>query len=561
MRWRVLASSLAIALAPSLAAPLSAQHEMHGAPSAGAWRMIPMDATMPMLPGLEGAVPVVAPFLPGQGMDAAMLPEARPSEIVVMADGDTLDIAVSMVRRTIGGHQSVMFGYNGQYPGPLIQAPKDATLIVRVRNEIEMPTTVHWHGVRLDNRFDGVAGVTQDAIGQGESFTYEVHVPDAGMFWYHPHVREDVQQDLGLFGNLLVTSPDPDHYGPSHREEVFVLDDVLMDEQGLLPWGESAPTHALMGRFGNVMMVNGETDHRLTVDRGEVVRFFLTNVANARTFNVTFGGARVKVVASDVGRFEREQWIESVVIAPAERYVVDVRFDEPGEVAIANTIQAINHFRGEFYPHVDTLSLVTVTDRPAEQAIGTAFETLREHAEVTDEIERFRPFFGREPDHELETTVRVRNLPQSIVLSMEADTLYVPPMEWNDAMPMMNWLSTGEQVTWILRDRRTGAENEEIDWRFDVGDVVKIRIHNTPDSFHPMNHPMHIHGQRFLVLTMDGVENENLVWKDTAIVPVGSTVDLLVEMSNPGRWMMHCHIAEHLHAGMMFGFTVDGGTP
>jgi FtsP/CotA-like multicopper oxidase with cupredoxin domain len=520
-----------------------------------------MDATMPMLPGLEGAVPVVAPFLPGQGMDAAMLPEARPSEIVVMADGDTLDIAVSMVRRTIGGHQSVMFGYNGQYPGPLIQAPKDATLIVRVRNEIEMPTTVHWHGVRLDNRFDGVAGVTQDAIGQGESFTYEVHVPDAGMFWYHPHVREDVQQDLGLFGNLLVTSPDPDHYGPSHREEVFVLDDVLVDEQGLLPWGESAPTHALMGRFGNVMMVNGETDHRLTVDRGEVVRFFLTNVANARTFNVTFGGARVKVVASDVGRFEREQWIESVVIAPAERYVVDVRFDEPGEVAIANTIQAINHFRGEFYPHVDTLSLVTVTDRPAEQAIGTAFETLREHAEVTDEIERFRPFFGREPDHELETTVRVRNLPQSIVLSMEADTLYVPPMEWNDAMPMMNWLSTGEQVTWILRDRRTGAENEEIDWRFDVGDVVKIRIHNTPDSFHPMNHPMHIHGQRFLVLTMDGVENENLVWKDTAIVPVGSTVDLLVEMSNPGRWMMHCHIAEHLHAGMMFGFTVDGGTP
>jgi FtsP/CotA-like multicopper oxidase with cupredoxin domain len=561
MRWRVLASSLAIALAPSLAAPLSAQHEMHGAPSAGAWRMIPMDATMPMLPGLEGAVPVVAPFLPGQGMDAAMLPEARPSEIVVMADGDTLDIAVSMVRRTIGGHQSVMFGYNGQYPGPLIQAPKDATLIVRVRNEIEMPTTVHWHGVRLDNRFDGVAGVTQDAIGQGESFTYEVHVPDAGMFWYHPHVREDVQQDLGLFGNLLVTSPDPDHYGPSHREEVFVLDDILMDEQGLLPWGESAPTHALMGRFGNVMMVNGETDHRLTVDRGEVVRFFLTNVANARTFNVTFGGARVKVVASDVGRFEREQWIESVVIAPAERYVVDVRFDEPGEVAIANTIQAINHFRGEFYPHVDTLSLVTVTDRPAEQAIGTAFETLREHAEVTDEIERFRPFFGREPDHELETTVRVRNLPQSIVLSMEADTLYVPPMEWNDAMPMMNWLSTGEQVTWILRDRRTGAENEEIDWRFDVGDVVKIRIHNTPESFHPMNHPMHIHGQRFLVLTMDGVENENLVWKDTAIVPVGSTVDLLVEMSNPGRWMMHCHIAEHLHAGMMFGFTVDGGTP
>ena len=544
-----------------LPAPARAQHEGHHMPAGSAWRMVPMDPNMPMLPGLEGAVPVVDPFVPGDGMDPSMLPEARASELVTMTNRDTLDIAVSMVRRTIAGHEMVMFGYNGQYPGPLIRAPKDATLIVRVTNEIQMPTTIHWHGVRLDNRFDGVPGVTQEAIERGESFTYEVHVPDAGMFWYHPHVREDVQQDLGLFGNLLVTSPDPAYYGPAHREEIFVLDDILMDDQGALPWGASAPTHALMGRFGNVMMVNGETDYRLDARRGEVIRFYLTNVANSRTFNVTFGGARVKIVASDVGRFEREQWVGSVVIAPAERYVVDVRFDEPGEVAIANTIQAINHFRGEFYPHVDTLALVTVADQPAEADVSRAFETLREHAGVVDEVERLRPHFDRAPDHELETTVRVRDLPQSIVLSMEADTLYVPPMEWNDAMPMMNWLSTGEQVTWILRDRRTGAENEDIDWRFRLGDLVKIRIFNNPDSFHPMNHPIHVHGQRFLVVSMDGVENENLVWKDTAIVPVGSTMDLLVEMSNPGEWMLHCHIAEHLHAGMMFGFTVEGDRP
>ena len=330
-----------------------------------------------------------------------------------------------------------------------------------------------------------------------------------------------------------------------------------MDDQGVLPWGESAPTHALMGRFGNLMMVNGETDHRLTAQRGEVIRFYLTNVANSRTFNVTFGGARVKVVASDVGRFEREQWIGSVVIAPAERYVVDVRFDEPGQVAIANTIQAINHFRGEFYPHVDTLSLVTVSDDPAEESISAAFESLRTHDDVIADIERYRQYFGRAPDHELEATVRVQDLPQSIVLSMEADTLFFPPMEWNDAMPMMNWLSTGEQVTWILKDRATGAENGDIDWRFEVGDVVKIRIFNSPESFHPMNHPIHIHGQRFLVTSMDGVQSENLVWKDTAIVPVGSTMDVLVEMSNPGEWMIHCHIAEHLSAGMMFSFTVE----
>lgn len=556
------ATCLALSLLPvGQAAAQHDMHGMHGMTMGDGWRMVPMDMNMPMLPGLADAVPVVGPFMPGAGMDPGMLPEARPSEVVALQDGETLDISVSMVRRTINGHEMIMFGYNHQYPGPLIQAPKDATILIRVTNDIEMPTTIHWHGIRLENRFDGVPGQTQQAIERGETFTYEVHVPDAGLYWYHPHVREDVQQDLGLFGNLLVTSPDPEYYGPAHREEVFVLDDLLMDDQGALPWGDRAPTHALMGRFGNVMMVNGETDYRLEARRGEVVRFYLTNVANSRTFNVTFGNARVKVVASDISRFEREQWVGSVVIAPAERYVVDVLFEEAGEVVIANTIQAINHFRGEFYPHVDTLSIVTVRDEVAETEPTAAFETLREHDDVIDDIERFRPYFGRAPDYELETTVRVRNLHQSIMLSMEADTLYVPPIEWNDAMPMMNWLSTAEEVTWIFRDPNTGAENGEIDWSFEVGDVVKVRIFNTPNSFHPMNHPVHVHGQRFLVLSMDGVQNENMVWKDTAIVPVGSTMEMLIEMSNPGEWMIHCHIAEHMHAGMMFSFSVEGEGP
>ncbi len=534
-------------------------HMMHDMSMAGGWRMVPMDPNMPMLPGIEGLVPVVDPFKPGmdmEGMDMSMLPEARPSELVELGDGDTLDIAVSMVRRTLAGHEVVMYGYNEQYPGPLIKAPQGGTVVVKVTNEIQMPTTIHWHGVRIDNRFDGVPGITQKPIEQGESFTYQVNVPDAGMFWYHPHVREDVQQDLGLFGNLLVTSPDPDYYGPANRQEIFVLDDILMDDQGLLPWGKDAPTHALMGRFGNVMMVNGQTGYHLTAKRGEVIRFFLTDVANTRTFNVLFGGAKIKVVASDVGRYEREKWVPSVIIAPAERYVVDVQFDEPGDFAITNSIQAVNHFAGTFYPHVDTLATITVSDEPAEPDLSEAFATLRENEAVVQDIERYRPLFDKAPDKELETTVRVSGLPVPIVQSMEMDTLYVPPVEFMDAMPMMNWLSTAKQVTWILRDRETGKENADIDWTFHVGDVVKIRVFNNPKSFHPMNHPFHIHGQRFLVTSIDGKPNDDLVWKDTAIIPVGSTVDLLVEMSNPGTWMAHCHIAEHLHSGMMFDFDV-----
>ena len=546
----------------SAPSPAAAQEPMeHGthamADDSAGWRMPPMP-NMPMIPGLEGKVPVVGPLLPGSGMDLSTLPEARPSEPVEIIRGDTLELAVSMVRRTLRGRDYAMYGYNGQYPGPFIRALRGATVVVRVTNRIRMPTTVHWHGVRLENRFDGVPGLTQEPIAYGESFTYEVRVPDDGMFWYHPHAREDVQQDLGLYGNLLVVPRDSTAYGPVHREELFVLDDILVDERGFIPWGEEAPTHALMGRFGTLMLVNGSPDHALEVRRGEVVRFWMTNVANARTFNVRFPGGRVKVVGSDVGRFERETWSPSVVIAPAERYVVEARFTEPGTHAITNSIQAVNHFRGEFYPHVDTLALVTVTDGEAEPDLSEAWETLRENPGVTADIERYREHFDREPDHELVTTVRVRDLPLPIVRSMEIDTLYVPPIEWNDAMPMMNWLSTGEQVEWILRERETGAENEEIDWSFRTGDVVRIRIFNDTASFHPMNHPIHVHGQRFLVVARDGIPADNLVWKDTAILPVGSTMDILVEMSNPGAWMLHCHISEHLHSGMKLTFQVEG---
>ncbi|MGY8779136.1 MAG: multicopper oxidase domain-containing protein, partial [Longimicrobiales bacterium] len=136
---------LATVILPSSA---RAQHDTHNMGMGMGWRMVPMDMEMPMLPGLEGTVPIVGPFMPGLGMDPAMFPEARPSEVVALADMDTLDISVSTVRRTIEGHEMIMFGYNGQYPGPLIQAPKDATIVVRVTNDIEMPTTIHWHGVR-----------------------------------------------------------------------------------------------------------------------------------------------------------------------------------------------------------------------------------------------------------------------------------------------------------------------------------------------------------------------------------------------------------------------------
>jgi len=530
---------------------------MHAAPnvSRARWTMPPMRPALmsSSMPGMRGLVPRVAPLRVGAAVDTTALPLSRPRELVRLRDRDTLRLESGLVRRTINGKTLVMYGFNGQHPGPLIDVPKGSTIVVQFRNGIDQPSSIHWHGVRLDNRFDGTVGVTQDAVAPGERFTYTVRFPDAGLYWYHPHIREDIQQDLGLYGNMLVRPPSGGYYAPVNREEVLMLDDLLLGDDGLTPYGAEAPTHALMGRFGNVMLVNGEPRHDLVVRLGEVVRFYLTNASSARVFNLSFPGTRMKIVASDVGKFEREEMVPSVVLAPAERYVVDVEFGRAGRVPMLNRVQALDHMVGLFAPEEDTLGTVRVTDAAVAPRYATQFARLRRNADVAGEIAPFRRLFDAPPARSLVLTMRTEGLPAAVsnmLIGINA------PMDWNDGMAMMNWVSTGKEVRWVLRDPDTGKENMDIDWRFRVGDAVKIRVFNDPAASHAMQHPLHLHGQRFLVVSRDGVAATNLVWKDTAIIPAGETVDLLVDMANPGRWMIHCHVAEHLGAGMMGVFEV-----
>jgi FtsP/CotA-like multicopper oxidase with cupredoxin domain len=547
--WLVAAAGLFPGAVPAQQPPPH-PHAMPGMAAESSAMPIPMPPGMQMLPGLIGLAPPGGTFLPGAGVDLGRLPLARPSQVTRLRDGDTLDLTAMLVRREIKGRAFAMYAFNGQMPGPLIRVPRNATIVVRFRNRIDLPSTVHWHGVRLDNRFDGADGVTQDAVAPRDSFVYRVHFPDAGVYWYHPHVREDIEQAMGLFGNLLVDPPEADYYSPANREAAVMLGDLLLNADSLIPFGREDPDFALMGRVGNVLLVNGEPDYALQVHRGEVVRFSLTNVASSRTFNVSFGGAPIKVIASDASRFEREEPVASVVLAPAERYVVEVRFPGPGRYALVNAVQAINHYRGEFEPEVDTLGIITVDSAAATPDYATQFAELRTNAAVTQDIARYRSAFDRPPDRQFTLTLEVTGLPLASVQFMSIDTAYYAPVEWVDAMPDMNWLSTGRQVRWVIRDDATGRENMDIDWRVRRGAVVKLRIVNAPRSFHPMQHPIHLHGQRMLVVARDGVPTPNLVWKDTALIPVGSTVDLLIDAANPGAWMLHCHIAEHLGAGM-----------
>jgi FtsP/CotA-like multicopper oxidase with cupredoxin domain len=319
-----------------------------------------------------------------------------------------------------------------------------------------------------------------------------------------------------------------------------------------------------MGRFGNVPLVNGEPRWETDVARGEVVRLYVTNVANARTWNLSLPGARMKVVATDVGRFEREEWVESVAIAPAERYVVEARFDAPGEVPLLHRAHGIDTVYGNYVQEEDTLGVVRVGSDPAADADGTvgrAFEALAETSEVIADVVRLRDRLDDPPDRTLVLTVDVDPLPFPLGPILAGERTYFPPLEWAGTMPEMNWVTTGRRVRWALEDPGTGRRDHAIGWRFRQGETVRLRLVSDRDAFHAMHHPIHLHGQRFLVAAVNGVPVANRAWKDTVVVPAGGSVDLVVEMSNPGDWMLHCHTAEHLEAGMHTVFSVEQGRP
>src|ERR687886_2630068 len=293
------------------------------------------------------------------------LPEARETELVELGDGDEFALEIIPVKKRIGDATVRMLAYNGSVPGPTLKVPQDATITVHVTNHGDIDATVHWHGLRLENRYDGTHD-TQAPIPVGETFTYQVHVPDAGAYWYHPHIREDYGQELGLYGNILATPNGADYWPPANRELLLTLDDILIEDGQVAGFREAETTHVAMGRFGNVMLVAGEADLQLSVNRGEVVRFYLTNTANTRVFNVSLPGAQMKLVGADAGHYEHEELAEEVLLAPSERVVVDVLFPDAGELELQHRTPEQTY----------RLASITVTDEQAEPSYADEFARL-----------------------------------------------------------------------------------------------------------------------------------------------------------------------------------------
>jgi len=524
--------------------------------------------------------------------ETAGLPEVLGPGVIRLADGDRLDLRIGPARKNIDGAELRMLAYNGSVPGPVLRVGQGSEITVQVRNDGDVEATVHWHGLRLENQYDGVPDETQVPIPIGGTYTCKVRFPDAGFYWYHPHIREDFGLEMGLYGTIVVESADPSYWPAADRQLTLTLDDLLVEDGHIAPFSRSGPTFVAMGRYGNVMLINGETRFSGQAAAGEVVRLYLVNTANTRIFNFAIRGARAKLVGGDSGRYERETITGEVLLAPSERAVIDVLFDTPGQVRLEHRTP----------DHVYDLGGFTVTDGVPGAAAGS-FGTLRTDPELTAEHQAIGHDTERPPDkvlafyslmpllygeddtpasayacpmHPEVTATEPGTCPNCGMKLVPSDAPLAPAsephqdaahshdhgdgLEWEDLMPQINQASDSGNMIWQLIDRQTGAKNADIDWAFTVGDRVKIRLVNEMDSDHPMHHPFHVHGAgRFLILSRDGQPEPNLAWKDTVLLRSGETVDILLDVSNPGLWMAHCHIAEHNQSGMMFSFNVARG--
>ena len=457
--------------------------------------------------------------LAGEATARGLQPEGWDAGLELSAAVDTnpdphvveINLEARVARVEIAPGQSVdAWTYGGRVPGPVIRVRVGDRLIVHFSNALPAPTTIHWHGVRVPFQMDGVPGSSQPAVNPGESFTYDFIVPDAGLYWYHPHVMSAAQSGFGLYGALLVD--DLDENVGVDDELVMVLSDMALDERGALEAPDAGGSIAnVFGREGSHVLLNGRKQSSLIVRSGAPQRWRIVNAAKSRYFNLDLGGLPFKQIGGDGGLQEYAVERDTLLLAPGERAdVLVIPRLEPGETI---TMRSILVNRGLFttegrFPYDELLTIRGADAAPYSAEGGPA---------VLPKLRELIP------------------LPQAGATQVDLElTLDQPP----DAAPEYG-----------IRGALYSARHKALKVR--IGETQIWTVKNSTK----WSHPFHLHGFFFQVLDEHGAPMKPLAWKDTVDIPFERTVRLIVRFDDregvTGAWMLHCHILDHAEAGLM----------
>ncbi len=410
----------------------------------------------------------------------------------------------------VGGALVEAFTYDGVVPGPTLRGTLGETLEVTFTNGLEHPTTIHWHGVHVPWAMDGVTWM-QDPIEPGGVFTYTYELTRPGTFWFHPHFDTERQVDLGLFGVLVVEDPDDP---PTDAERVLVFD--LWGES--MPMDGSEPTAAPAGHhhahsMSEDWLVNAQRRPVFSHAPGTTVRARLLNASNVGYLELSWPGQ--VVLGHDQGLLPSPEQPESLLLAPGDRAEVLWTLGEAGFVAEA----APWTLHGGSLPDSDPFSA------PIE-----VFEVVVEGQATYDPENAPTP---AEPD--LEPWTGAPHPPTAD--PGWTDIVYV----FSGSPEGGEWLINGELFPDItIESLPLGSEA-----------IVEVR------NLSPSEHPFHLHGHSFELLSVDGEPPAQRTLEDTLNVPIYSIARLLLHADNPGDWMAHCHILPHASGGMMTVLRVE----
>jgi len=388
-----------------------------------------------------------------------------------------------------------VWSYNDQIPGPLIRAKVGTTMVIDFANRLKEPSSIHWHGLRIENAMDGVPGVTQDPVGPGENFRYRLKLEDAGTFWYHPHFNSSEQLERGLKGVFIVEEAEKQ---PWSQDWVWLMDDWLLQKDGTIyPQFNTGRDLMHDGRWGNASTINGNFRPEFQAKPGERIRLRLINGANARIFSPHIEGLSANIIAVDGKPVTKIFALDRFVLSPGNRIDLDIRIPEQsgGKIFI-------------------------VEDRFTRKAFKLGSIKVNQ----SDPI--------KSPE-------------------------FIPPTE-ADFIPAQMFEKVKVAKTWDLNAIRGGkfgigwTMNQKL-WpdadkvNYPLGVPRKIVFKNSSSRLHPM----HIHGVFFRVLERNGQKAVEQFTRDTVLVGPRESVTIGFVPEHIGIWLTHCHIQEHAEAGMM----------